>query len=199
MSKTDPIPRQAVITAGADTAAALMAGLIVVPAVFAFGLDLSAGPSLMFEVMPEVFARMPAGAWFGVVFFLSVFMVAMLSLIAAYEVIATALEESLAWSRRRSLLVIAAAEIALALPAYTVAGYIGTSDLIWGSTMQPLGAALAVIALTWCVGRVGTLEEMRSATGPVVPAFLFYWLKYVIPTAILLILVFGWVDWFSQR
>ena len=199
MNKTDPIPRQAVLTAGADTGAALMAGLIIVPAVFAFDLDLSAGPSLMFEVMPEVFAKMPAGAWFGIVFFLSVFMVAMLSLIAAYEVIATTLEESLAWSRKRSLLIIAVVEIALALPAYTVAGYIGTSDLIWGSTMQPLGAALAVIALTWCVGRAGTLEEMRSASGPVVPVFVFYWIKYVIPAAILLILVFGWAEWFSQR
>ncbi len=74
-----------------------------------------------------------------------------------------------------------------------------TTDLIWGSTMQPLGAALAVIALTWCVGRAGTLEKMRSDSGPVVPVFLFYWIKYVIPAAILLILVFGWVNWSSQR
>jgi NSS family neurotransmitter:Na+ symporter len=198
MADGEDIPRQAFATTAADVSAALLAGLIIVPAVIVFGLDLQSGPTLMFEAMPAVFGVMPAGAIFGAVFFFSVFIVAVLSLIAAYEVIGTALEETLGWTRARSLVVVAVGEIALALPCYLVAGYIGKSDLIWGSTMQPFGAAIAVVALAWCVGRSRALDELRRNTGLPIPGWLFYWIKFALPMAILTILVFGWVDWFAS-
>ena len=193
LKESQDIPRGAVMTAVADVAAALMAGLIIFPAVFAFGMDLAGGPSLMFDVMPQVFERMPVGTLFGATFFFSVFIVAMLSLVAAYEVVATATSSAFGWSRGTSLVVLGAGQAILAVPAYLFGGYIARSDLIWGSTLMPFGAGVAVVALAWFVGQGKALEEMRRNSKLPVPTFLFYWIKYVLPVAILAILVFGWV------
>jgi neurotransmitter:Na+ symporter, NSS family len=186
------LPRQAIFTAAADLGAALMAGLIIVPAAFALGVDLESGPGLMFDVMPGVFGAMPAGLAFGAAFFGAVFVVALLSLIAAYEVVVSMLRDALGWSRGRSLVLLACAQFILALPAYLVPRYIEISDLVWGSTMQTLGAAVAVVALAWSVGRQRALRELRHGSTLPVPAWLYHWLKFVLPPAMLLVLVYGW-------
>lgn len=180
---------QAAATAITDAAAALLAALAVVPAVLALGLDMASGPPLLFEVVPEVFGRMPAGAWFGLLFFASVFLVALLSLMAAYEVVVQALTEHLGWPRRRALLVVGAGELVLAAPALVSLGYVEQSDFIWGSTMQPLGGAIAVVALVWFAGRRWAVAELgpQAARAPV-----WLWLRWVVPGAILASLAFGW-------
>jgi len=189
------IPRTAIATVGADLAAALLAGLIVVPAVLAFGMDIAGGPELLFVVLPEVFEKMTLGSWIGALFFLAIFIVALLSLIAAYETIVAALQDGLGWSRRRSLLLVLISQVALATPAYLFARYIEISDLVWGTTMQPIGAGLAVIAFAWCMGRGRALAEIRRSSTLPIPGWLFLWIRYVIPVVILLILGYGWVDW----
>ncbi len=191
-SKQD-IPITAAFTAGADLAAALMAGLIVVPGALAFAIPLDSGPSLMFEVMPQVFERMPAGSVFGAIFFLSVFLVAMLSLIAAYEVLVAGFHDALGWPRSRSLIVIALTVAVLGTPAMLSLKYVEYSDLIWGTTMQPLGGVLGVVALAWFVGRAKALDEMRRSSRFAVPDWLFYWIKWGIPSGILITLVYGWL------
>ena len=191
------IPATAIATVGADLAAALLAGAIVVPAVLALGMNLAAGPSLLFDVMPGVFAHMPAGATVGAGFFAAVFFVAMLSLIAAYEVLAGALARGLGLSRGRALLIVFAAECALAIPAYLLSRWIEFNDLLWGTTMQPIGSAIAVVALCWCAGRGRALAELRRSSSLPVPVWLFWWMRVVIPAAILLIVVAGWWDWLS--
>ena len=168
MRAEENIPRTAVLTATADVGAALMAGLIVVPAALALGVSLKTGVPLLFEVMPEVFQKMPAGSFWGALFFGSIFLVAMLSLIAAYEVVTAAVIDGLGWSRARVLSTLLVVELLLAIPALTISRYIEFSDLIWGSTMQPVGAALAVVAMTWSVSRANALQELRAnATMPV--------------------------------
>lgn len=195
MRREDSIPRTAFATAAADLAAALMAGLIVVPAVLALGLDLDTGYSLLFEVMPAVFGQMPAGNLFGAVFFFSVFLVGLLSLIAAYEVLVAAAADSLGWRRWRSARLILALQLALAVPGLFIGSYIKYSDLIWGTTMQPLGSALAVVALAWCVGRARALQEIARSGDLAVPRFFFYWIKYVMPLGIAAMLIYGWLSW----
>ena len=165
-----------------------------VPSAFAFGVPVNGGPPLLFQVMPEVFGRMPAGNVFGAAFFFAVFLVAMLSLMAAYEVVVAAVEDGLGWSRGRAVLMILVVEVGLATPALLSEEYIRYSDLIWGSTMQPLGGVLAIIALTWCVGRAKTIEQLRRNSRLVIPTWLYYWIKFGIPLGILATLCYGWLN-----
>lgn len=183
------LPRTAVATALTDATAALLAGLVVVPAVLALGLDMDTGPSLLFEVMPEVFGRLPAGSVFAAVFFVSVFLVALLSLMAAYEVVVAELGAHLGWSRRRALVALGAVQLLLAFPALLVPGYIEQSDFVWGSTMQVLGGGLAVMALVWSYGRARALEAVGVEH---VPGWLVAWVRWVIPGGILATLAYGW-------
>ncbi len=194
MRPQENIPRTAILTATADVTAALMAGLIVMPAAFAFNIEPDSGPALMFEVMPRVFAHMPGGHWFGALFFVSVYIVAMLSLMAAYEVVIAAASDGFSWTRRRTIFCLVIVQLLLAIPALLIGDYIAYSDLFWGATMQPLGGAIAVIALTWCIGRTRALEEFRRSAKLPIPTWLFYWLKFGVPIGIIATLVYGWAD-----
>lgn len=190
----DNIPRAALLTAGADVTAALLGGLVVAGAAFAFSIPLSSGPPLMFDVMPRVFNEMSAGGFFGAAFFSAVYLVAILSLMAAYEVLVAAVTDGLGWTRGRALIILVAVQVVLSIPALSVESYIEYSDLIWGSTMQPVGGALAVIALTWCLGRTKASAEIRRSSRTSIPDWLFYWLKYGLPVGILATLAYGWSD-----
>jgi len=195
LSPSEHLPRTATATALTDAAAALLAGLVVVPAVLALGLDMESGPSLLFVVLPEVFGRLPAGAVFAVLFFLSVFLVALLSLMAAYEVVVAALVDHAGWSRGRALAVLAVAQLALSVPAVlSPEGYIGWSDFVWGSTMQVLGGGVTVVALTWSYGRGrGPSEVARETMGVErIHPLLVVWVRWVIPLGIGATLVYGW-------
>ena len=168
--------------------------MIVVPAAIIFGLPTNSGPPFMFEVMPSVFEQMPGGAWFGMMFFVSIFMVALLSEIAAFEVVISALVDGWKWSRGRSVLLVTITSALLAIPAMLSLDYIEKSDLIWGSTMQPVGAIFVVLAFAWCLNRGAALGQMRRNTRWPVPTWLYYWIKFGIPIGIVSTLVFSWVS-----
>lgn len=195
LSPAERLPRTATATALTDVAAALLAGLVVVPAVLALGLDMESGPSLLFIVLPEVFGRLPAGAVFALLFFLSVFLVALLSLMAAYEVVVAALVDHAGWSRGRALAVLGVTQLVLSVPALLSPGsYIGWSDFVWGSTMQVLGGGVTVVALTWSYGRGRLLSEVARETVGVerIHPWLVIWVRWVIPVGILATLAYGW-------
>ncbi len=191
MRADENIPRSAVGTALADASAAFIAGLVVVPSLFAFDIDLASGPPLLFVVMPQVFQRVPLGGLFGALFFLAIFVIAMLSLVAAYQVLAAAMQDGWNWSRRRVLFAIFVAQSLLAVPSMLSLRYLFGSDLIWGSVMQPVGAVLSVFALAWCSSRVALLNDMSRGAGRQLPGWLYYWIKYVIPLAVVSALVAG--------
>ncbi len=193
LRKDDDIPKIALWTASLDVSAALMASLIVIPPVLVFGIDLASGPSLLFVVMGEVFQKLAWGTLLGAVFFFSIFLVAMLSLAGAYEVIVGAFQDVWGWQRRKTLGFILVTQSVLILPPILSQDYIFYSDLIWGSTMQPFGAALAVVALVWSIGRTRALEEIKRHSGLPVPPFLFYWIKYAVPAGVMIGLVYGWL------
>ena len=99
-----------------DTCAALLAGMVVIPAVFAFGLDVTAGPPLMFITLPAVFNQMPAGWLFAVIFFIAVLFAAITSSIALTESAVSTFEDELGWDRTRSTVLIGAIMVALGQP-----------------------------------------------------------------------------------
>ncbi|HSR49825.1 MAG TPA: sodium-dependent transporter [Acidobacteriota bacterium] len=188
----EDIPRGALMTASLDVSAAMLACLLVIPSVLVFGIDLASGPSLMFVTMPQVFQSMTGGALAGTLFFLSVLLVALLSLIGAYEVIVAALGDAWGWPRPKALIFILLTQTVLIVPPMLSRDYIFYSDLIWGSTMQPVGAALSVMALAWSLGRAKALEEISRQSRLPVPGFLVTWLRWVVPGAIVLGLIYGW-------
>jgi NSS family neurotransmitter:Na+ symporter len=155
-----------------DTAIAVLAGLMVIPAVFAFsGGDAAAlnkGPALMFVTLPRVFESM-GGTWIGVLFFLLVLMAALTSSVSLAETACATFEDELNWSRPKSAALVSA--ILTALGCLSCLGFNALSnvrpmgmdilsffDFLTNSVMMPI-AAVATIAL---VLRVIGLENMEN-------------------------------------
>jgi len=175
----------AVLTALGDTMAGLLAGLAIFPAVFALGLEPGSGPALLFNTLPLAFDAMPAGALFGVLFFLTLAGGALLSDIAAFEVVITGLTDNTGLSRRRAIWTMAAVVLVLSLAPMVNMRVFVPWDLTFGSGMQTLGALIAVVTVGWAFKRGEAIRELAGEA----PwgKFLFFWVRYVIPAAIVLV------------
>lgn len=131
-----------------DTLAALIAGMVVIPAVFVFGLDVASGPPLMFITLPAVFQQMPFGGLFAVIFFLAVLFAAITSLMNLFETPTEALQEQFGLSR-------AAAVGSIAVISSAVSVFIEEGNAVssWMDVISiyiiPLGALLAGIMFFW--------------------------------------------------
>ncbi len=191
----ESLPRRALGTAVGDVAASMLAAFAVIPAVFATGLSPTSGPALLFEVLPEACLRMPGGALFAVMFFAGLGCVAFLSGVAAVEVLVGSLVDRWGVPRRRAAWGVCMGLVIVGLPATWSLDYLFISDQIWGSTMQPLGSVIAVVALTWGIGRRRAVAQL-AAEGGELPGWVsawYYWLRYVVPLGVLGALVSGWV------
>lgn len=186
------LPVTAVQTAFGDMAAALLAGLAVLPAVFAMGVEPTSGPSLLFITLPGVFGAMPGGAFAGGLFFSAFFVAAFLSAVAGMEVLVDGARHYFGWSRGRSLVVLVGADLVLSLPSMASSHFLMWNDRLWGSTMQPVGSALTLIALGWFVSRGRALAEVNRGSRVRVGEFWIFWIRWVIPISIVFILVYGW-------
>ncbi|QNM05217.1 sodium-dependent transporter [Qiania dongpingensis] len=131
-----------------DTCAALLAGMVVIPAVFAFGLDVSAGPPLMFITLPAVFQKMPFGWLFSVIFFVAVLFAAITSLVNLFETPIEALQEQFRMSRKMAVGIVAFVAAAVGI-------FIESADAVsrWMDVVSiyiiPLGALLAAVMFFW--------------------------------------------------
>jgi NSS family neurotransmitter:Na+ symporter len=184
--------RNAVWTATGDLGAGLLAGLAIIPAVFALGLEPSSGPGLLFATLPEVFGRIPLGGLFEMLFFLALFGAAYLSDVAAFEVLVAGLTDNTRLTRRTAVRVIAVIVFLIALPPMISMRVFVPWDLTFGSGMQTLGALLSVLTLGWAIRRSDALRELAGDEASAPPVWLYYWLRYVIPVAIFLVGVW-WV------
>jgi NSS family neurotransmitter:Na+ symporter len=192
------IPRSAMTIGVGETFAAVLAGFVIIPAAVALGLELNSGPPLTFVTVPSIFGQIPAGALFATLFFALLFFAAFLSDVAAVEVLVAGAVDVFHWPRVRAIVVFCALEMGFAIVPMMSLDYLLKSDLFWGSTMQPVGSALTLIGLAWVVGLSRSLEEAnRGSDGPLVGRLWFYWIKYVIPTGIAVILFLGLRDFFA--
>lgn len=194
----EDIPRTAIQTALGDLVAALFGGLAILPAVFAMGLEPTSGPSLLFITLPGVFAAMPGGAVVGGVFFGALFLTAFLSAIAAMEVLVDGVGHYFGWRRGRALAILVVLQMLVALPSMHNMSFLVWNDLVWGSTMQPIGSALTLIALGWFVNRGNTLAEINRGSSIAIGPFWIFWIRWVVPAAIVVILISGWWPQLSQ-
>lgn len=143
-----------------DTCAALLAGMVVIPAVFAFGLDVGSGPPLMFITLPAVFQQIPFGALFAVIFFIAVIFAAVTSLMNLFETPIEALQSELKLSRRTSVCIVA-------LIAAAVAVFIESRDTVgaWMDAVSiyiiPLGALIAAVMFFWICPKGYAREQIQ--------------------------------------
>jgi NSS family neurotransmitter:Na+ symporter len=181
----EQLARPAWWTVIGDTASSLIAGLAVIPAVFAFKLEPASGPGLIFNTLPRVFAAMPAGWLFGSLFFVSLLGAGYLSDIGAVEVLVAGLTDNSGITRQRAVWIMSAACFVLAIPPSINNAIFVPWDLTFGSGMQTLGSLLAVVTLAWCLSRTAALKELFGAGEQPVPMWIFYWIRFGIPVIIL--------------
>lgn len=158
-----------------DTAIAIMAGLMIIPAVFAFSggsaENLKAGPSLMFVTIPKVFASMGMGTAVGVLFFLLVLFAAVTSSIALTESAVSTFEDEFGWSRRKATVIIGIVMLALGslsslgygpLAGVTILGmqFLDFFDFLTNSVMMPIAAIATCLLVSKVVGMDAIEQEV---------------------------------------
>ena len=193
--------RDAALTAGGDLAAGLLAGLAIIPAVIALGLEPDSGPGLLFDTLPRVFDAIPLGALFGTLFFVGLLGAAYLSDVAAFEVLVAGLTDNTSLKRRSAVWLMAGVVFLLALPPMVNMRIFVPWDLTFGSGMQTLGSLLAVVTVGWVMRRADALQQLGGTDPPFRIRLLYLWLRFVVPAAIVAVGVWwlltdllGWVE-----
>jgi len=181
------ILKNAVFTGIAASAAGLLAGFAIFPAVFSFGLKPGEGPGLIFQTLPKTFDMMPAGWLFGLLFFLGLFGAAYLSDVAAFEVLVGGIVDNTRLERKKAVILTCLIVFVLAIPPMINFKIFLPWDLTFGSGMQALGSLLAVITAVWCMKRADALKELSAGRGKPFPMFLYWWMRIVVPSAILFV------------
>ena len=208
------LPKEAANVCVLDTFVALMAGLIIIPSCFAFGIEPGAGPGLIFATLPNVFAQMPAGRVCGAFFFLFMSFAALSTVVAVFEAIVSFWIDGFGMERGRTVKVNFIAIVLLSFPCAlgfnVLSGFepfgagscvLDLEDFLVSNTLLPLGS-LAI--LIFCNHRFGWgqknfLAEANQGKGvklPMNPLLLFY-LRWILPVVVLVILIFGYVEKFA--
>jgi len=187
LNKEAKIPKLAIFTGLGAALAGILAGFAIFPAVFSFGLEPSSGPNLIFSTLPQTFSRMPAGWVFGALFFFGLFGAAFLSDIAAFEVLVGGITDNTKISRKKAIWTVCFIVFILAIPPMINFKVFVPWDLTFGSGMQVLGSLLAVLTTLWCIKRAELLKELSEGQNEQVPKFLYLWMKFAVPAAILFV------------
>ena len=199
-----------------DTAIAIMAGLMIIPAVFAFSggdaASLQAGPSLMFITIPKVFESMGLGRLVGIMFFLLVLCAAVTSSIALTESAVSTFQDELKWGRKKATIVVGAIMIALgslsALGYGPLAGvkiigmqFLDFFDFLTNSVMMPIAAFTTCLLVSKVIGVKKIEEEVLHGEGTFRRKKIFnFMIKYLCPIFAVIILLssvanaFGWIS-----
>ena len=160
MKRDENIIHHAGMTAVLDTLAALLAGFAIIPAVFAFGIDPTSGPSLMFVTLPQVFHQMPAGQIFAILFFVSVFFAGITSLINMFEACSEALSSQLKLGRTLSICIIGAITFAVSVFLEALPDMGAWLDAVT-IYIAPFGAVLCAVFIYFILGMKNIKAELN--------------------------------------
>ena len=198
-SHRTPLLKSAATTAGLDTMVALIAGVIIFPAVFTFGAEPAAGPKLVFEVLPDIFRMMPAGAVWSTLFFLLLLLASLTSTISMSEISVAYFSEQWGMSRRKAVAV--NTSVAVVLGTLCALSFGPLSDLqICGMTVfnlfdrvasniiMPVGGMLISIFSGWVLSRSVLQTELSPIPRALLRALTFS-LRYIAPGAIAVIFI----------
>lgn len=195
LDRETSIPSSSRLVAGADTLVALIAGFAIFPIVFAFGLDPAGGGGLFFVTMPVAFGEMGGlvGALAAGVFFTLALFAAFTSSISLFEVGVSWLEDRPEISRAMGATLLGILMFALGVMYVFRGDLIDLVDFVTGSIMLPLGGLLIALFAGWVLSRESLASELGH--GPML-AFARLMLRYIVPIALAVILIFGIVTRF---
>lgn len=189
-----------------DTFVAFTAGLIIIPACFAFNVDVTSGPKLIFITLPNVFNQMPLGRLWGSLFFLFMTFAAFSTVLAVFENILASTMDAFGWDRKKACLINCVLVFLLSLPCalgYNVLTSIqplgeGTAildleDFLVSNLLLPIGSMIFVL---FCTTKLGWgwknfTREANMGKGVKVPNWIHGYCQYVLPTIIAVILIIG--------
>lgn len=207
MNKDFTLAGEGVRICALDTFVAIMSGLIIFPACFSYGVEVGAGPSLIFITLPNVFVNMAGGRVWGSLFFLFMTFASFSTVIAVFENIMSFCMDMFGWSRKKAALVNCIVILVLSLPC--VLGYnvwsnlhliggrdvLDSEDFIVSNLLLPLGS---LVYLLFCVTKWGWgfdnyMKEANTGEGIKIAKYLKPYFQFVLPVLILIILIQGLV------
>jgi NSS family neurotransmitter:Na+ symporter len=209
LSKRENLAAAGLAVAAFDTTVAVLAGLIVFPALFSTGQDPSAGPGLVFQVLPGIFHSLPAGNLFAIAFYALLGIAALTSTISLLEVVVAYFVDERRWSRERAVWTIVVAAMVLAIPSALSQGasdglskifagksFLDLQNIVWGNLSLSIGALLIAVFVAWRWGVDRAEHELSthaSGTGGSPALLLRVWsglVRFVCPIAIAAVLVY---------
>lgn len=195
-----------------DTTVALLSGLVIFPACFAFGVDPGEGPGLVFVTLPNVFNQMPGGRLWGSLFFVFMSFAALSTVIAVFENIISFAIDLWGWSRKKAILVNLVVILVLSMPCvlgFNVLSSIqplgaGTTiqdleDFIISNNLLPIGS---VLYLLFCTSRYGWgwknfIAEADAGKGIQFPKWARFYVTYILPIIVIAILIISYIQKFA--
>ncbi|MDD6317742.1 MAG: sodium-dependent transporter [Succinatimonas hippei] len=212
VNKRHTLLSEALWIAGLDTLVALLAGFVIFPACFSYGVRPDSGPSLLFVTMNTVFANMAGGRFWGALFFLFMLIAAMSTLIAVYESIIAICMEVFNISRLTSVAINFVVIMLISMPpllGFNVLDFIhpmgdgstimDLQDFLISNNILPLGSLFMVIFITARTGMQWKryTDEVNTGEGVRLSPKLYWYFKIVLPAIIAILLAVGYVNIFG--
>ena len=190
LKKDADIPGASLRTAFFDTLAAMLSAVAIIPAVFAYGLDVARGPSLMFLTLPAVFQQMPMGQLFAVFFFLSVFFAGITSLINMFEAVVESWQSHFNLNRKLAVLLCSAITLGVGLFLEAEPNVGRWMDFITIGVV-PIGAVMGAVSIYYVLGWPKLRQELQLGRKKPISAAFGAVGRYVYVPLTILVLVLG--------
>ncbi len=201
LPKSISIGQSVLIIVVADTGVALLAGLVIFPAVFHHGLDPAAGAGLIFQTLPVAFAQMPGGHLFSVLFFTMLSVAGITSMVGLVECVNAWIEERLGIPRHRSAVLVIGSVALLSIfsiLSYNVLGEIrfggrnfnDAMDYFSNQILLPLGGLMIAVFAGWAMTRDASRDELWSMGAGAYELWRFM-IRFVVPPALVVIFLTG--------
>lgn len=205
MSRNHSLTGEAVRICVLDTFVAIMSGLIIFPACFAFNVKPDSGPPLIFQTLPNVFLNMTGGRVWGALFFLFMTFASFTTVIAVFENLLSSAIDNFGWSRKKAVAIHLVAVFLLSLPCtlgynlwssiqpFGMADIQTFEDFVVSNLLLPLGS---LVYLLFCVSKWGWgfdkyLAECNTGTGLKMPRCFKFYFQFILPILVLVILIQG--------
>lgn len=201
MSKDESLLQESMTIASLDTFVAIVSGLIIFPACFAFGVSPDQGPSLIFVTLPKVFINMPLGRIWGTLFFVFMTFASFSTVMAVFENLIASAMDNFQWSRKKATVIFAIVILVLSTPCalgynllsdFNIAGknILDIEDFLVSNILLPLGS---LIFLLFCVTKYGWkaenfMTEANLGKGIKVKNWMIPYFRYVLPILIIIVL-----------
>jgi len=205
LSKSENLPSSALTVSLMDTSVALLAGVAIFPALFAFGMEPAAGPGLVFVVVPQIFAQMGGlGPIFSAIFFIALMVAALTSSVSLLEVVVAYLMDERGWARKKSvylsgaIMVVTGILSSLSLGVMSGVTLFGVGafdffDILTDKIFLAIGGLILAVFVGWFMDKNELKEEMTNGGAIKFGLFEFWYalVKFVIPIAIAIVAFFG--------